>query len=76
MLPWSGKKVPATSWENIVACCEPCNRAKADRTPTEASMPLQRRPRAPSAAERLVMGLDRDKVPADWVDYLWPPPWK
>ena len=30
----------AWSWENCVAACEPCNEAKADRTPAEAGMPL------------------------------------
>lgn len=32
------------TWENLVACCEPCNRGKADRTPEQADMPLLRRP--------------------------------
>lgn len=32
------------SWENLISCCGPCNRKKADRTPNEAEMPLLRRP--------------------------------
>jgi 5-methylcytosine-specific restriction endonuclease McrA len=31
-------------WENLVACCHPCNNRKSDRTPAEAGMPLIRRP--------------------------------
>jgi hypothetical protein len=38
----------ATSWENCVAACGPCNSRKADRTPTEARMPLRSRPRKPA----------------------------
>ena len=33
-----------TTWENIVACCVPCNHAKANRTPEQAGMRLRRRP--------------------------------
>ena len=33
-----------STWENLVACCFPCNNRKADRTPTEASMMLLRKP--------------------------------
>jgi len=34
-----------TSWENLVACCYSCNNRKGDRTPEEAGIRLQRRPR-------------------------------
>lgn len=34
-----------SSWSNLVACCEKCNRFKADRTPEEAGMVLIRKPR-------------------------------
>jgi 5-methylcytosine-specific restriction endonuclease McrA len=33
-----------TSWENMVACCYPCNNRKGNRTPDEAGMDLARRP--------------------------------
>lgn len=33
-----------SSWQNLVACCGPCNRRKADRTPLEANMPLLKIP--------------------------------
>lgn len=34
-----------SSWENLVACCYTCNNNKGDRTPEEAGLTLQRRPR-------------------------------
>jgi 5-methylcytosine-specific restriction endonuclease McrA len=34
-----------TAWENLVACCHPCNNRKGNRTPEEASMKLLRAPR-------------------------------
>lgn len=34
-----------SSWENLVACCYACNNNKGDRTPEEAGLQLQRRPR-------------------------------
>jgi 5-methylcytosine-specific restriction endonuclease McrA len=34
-----------SSWENLVACCYGCNNRKGDRTPEEAGLKLQRRPR-------------------------------
>lgn len=33
-----------STWHNLVACCGPCNRKKADRNPAEANMPLLRIP--------------------------------
>jgi 5-methylcytosine-specific restriction endonuclease McrA len=34
-----------TAWENLVACCHPCNNKKGNRTPEEAGMKLMRQPR-------------------------------
>lgn len=34
-----------SSWENLVACCNPCNNRKGNRTPEEAGMKLHRAPR-------------------------------
>lgn len=39
------------SWLNTVAACCVCNLAKANRTPSEAGMPLRFRPYAPSRAQ-------------------------
>jgi 5-methylcytosine-specific restriction endonuclease McrA len=34
-----------STWENLVACCIPCNNQKGNRTPDEAGMKLYRLPR-------------------------------
>jgi 5-methylcytosine-specific restriction endonuclease McrA len=34
-----------TTWENLVACCHPCNNRKGNRTPEEAGLRLLRPPR-------------------------------
>lgn len=34
-----------STWENLVACCNPCNNRKGNRTPEEANMKLNRPPR-------------------------------
>src|SRR5581483_11879662 len=36
----------SSTWENLVACCHPCNRRKGNRLPTEAGMKLIREPRS------------------------------
>ena len=43
-----------TSWENIVSCCDSCNSKKADKTPTEAKMPLLSRPKEPNTLSMMV----------------------
>ena len=35
-------------WDNVVIACEPCNQFKGARTPEEAKMTLQSKPKAPS----------------------------
>ncbi len=40
-----------TTWLNAVAACEPCNFAKADRTPQEAGMRLRVQPFEPILAD-------------------------
>lgn len=37
-----------SKWENCVLACMPCNKRKADRTPTEARMPLRKIPVRPT----------------------------
>ena len=39
----------ASSWENIVASCAPCNRRKGDRLPRQAGMHPKHAPRTPRA---------------------------
>ena len=52
-------------WNNVVACCTPCNAKKADRTPEEAGMPLRFKPFVPT---RSAMMLARRR--ADWEPFL------
>jgi 5-methylcytosine-specific restriction endonuclease McrA len=37
----------ATTWENLVCACKPCNLRKGSRTPHEAHMPLRKKPERP-----------------------------
>ena len=58
-------------WENIVTCCEPCNRQKGPRTPEDAGMTLCRKPHRPMVVThsmKLTMGY---RTPATWRDYLY-----
>jgi 5-methylcytosine-specific restriction endonuclease McrA len=49
-----------STWENLVACCFPCNNRKGNRTPQEAGMVLMKQPRQISihAKHRLLAGGD------------------
>jgi len=58
-----------TTWENIVTCCVPCNRAKANRTPEQARMPLRRRPAKPRYLPTVTVRMDRRQVPEEWRPY-------
>jgi len=40
-----------TDFDNCVACCRACNQKKGARLPSEAGMPLRRRPWQPTIAE-------------------------
>ena len=57
------------TWENMVACCFPCNNRKGSRTPQEAGMVLLRAPRQISihAKHRLMAGADE----AEWDRFLF-----
>ena len=56
------------TWENVVACCRPCNARKENRTPQEAHMRLRSTPRAPRERAWLVVAFGEIK-PA-WAPYL------
>ena len=60
-----------TSWLNIVTACQECNRAKGDRTPHEAHMPLLKAPKEPNwlpFAEGRYAG---QEARPEWRPYLW-----
>lgn len=58
-----------TTWENVVACCKPCNTRKRDRTPEEAHLSLLRRPYAPRYMFSSAYGVLPDIDPL-WERYL------
>ncbi len=58
-----------TTWENIVTCCVPCNRAKANRTPAQARMHLLRRPMKPRYLPVVTVLMGRRQVPDEWRPY-------
>jgi len=61
----------SSTWENLVACCHPCNRRKGNQLPAEAGMKLMREPRAfslhTSRHIMRLMGRSDDK----WRKYLF-----
>jgi 5-methylcytosine-specific restriction endonuclease McrA len=60
-----------TTWENLVACCHPCNNRKGSRTPEEAGMKLARAPRPFSLhTSRHLMRL-LGKSDDQWRKYLF-----
>jgi 5-methylcytosine-specific restriction endonuclease McrA len=58
----------SSGWDNIVACCAPCNRRKGDRLPIQAQMAPIRKPRAPSPA--IFVHVATPTIPAAWEQYL------
>lgn len=58
----------SSSWDNIVTCCAPCNRRKADRLPRQANMHPRRKPVPPSATIFVHVAVPR--VPEVWQQYL------
>lgn len=58
------------SWDNVVAACHGCNRAKRDRLLAETSMQLRCHPRPPGELSRLRWSMD--PLPQHWEAYLSP----
>jgi 5-methylcytosine-specific restriction endonuclease McrA len=64
-------------WDNIVTCCIACNRRKGDRTPEEAGLTLERKPRRPASLPSLTLSLGIQRTPESWRDYLfWDISWE
>lgn len=59
-----------TSWDNVVTACGPCNRKKANRTPAQARMTLQRKPERPRSLPELSLRLNNETAPEPWRDFL------
>ena len=60
-----------SAWENLVACCHPCNNRKGNRTPEEAGMKLARQPRPFSLHTSRHLMRMLGKGDAQWRKYLF-----
>jgi 5-methylcytosine-specific restriction endonuclease McrA len=58
----------ASSWENIVASCAPCNRRKGNALPRQAGMRLLKQPRTPG--QNVFIQVASPTIPAAWRQYL------
>lgn len=58
----------ATTWDNIVTSCAPCNARKGDRLPREAGMHPRTSPRPPSPVAFLFLAVS--EVRRSWEQYL------
>lgn len=61
----------ATTWENIVASCIPCNSKKAMRTPKQAGMKLLRKPVRPNKDRFIENMFKAPQTPEAWRNYLY-----
>ena len=60
-----------SSWENLVACCHPCNNRKGSRTPEEAGMKLSKAPRPFSLHTSRHLMRMLGNTDARWRKYLF-----
>jgi 5-methylcytosine-specific restriction endonuclease McrA len=58
----------ASTWENIVASCAPCNRRKGNSLPRQVGMTLLRAPRTPNP--NVFIHVASPTIPAAWRAYL------
>ena len=56
------------TWDNVVACCRPCNSGKGDRLLSECSLQLRRAPAAPAASLWIVAAVAT--LDPLWSEYL------
>lgn len=70
VLPWNGKRVSVTCWENVVAACFDCNSTKADRTPDQARMKLITIPQRPGPWDAIRMSLTKTRIPDEWRMFI------
>lgn len=60
-----------SAWENLVACCHPCNNRKGNRTPEEAGMRLLRQPKPFSLHTSRHLMRMLGKSDEQWRKYLF-----
>jgi 5-methylcytosine-specific restriction endonuclease McrA len=56
-------------WENVVACCRPCNMRKGDRTPSESGFDLRVKP-SPPRRFAWIYASTGFQVDPDWTPFL------
>ena len=61
----AGKK----DWYNVVSACRRCNQRKANKTPTEARMPLLKEPKIPVWLPLIDFEIGNE-IPLTWRQYL------
>jgi 5-methylcytosine-specific restriction endonuclease McrA len=57
----------ATTWDNVVAACRPCNQRKADRLPYECHMYPRRTPKQPTFVQLRFAGHGLHPVQRDYI---------
>lgn len=60
-----------SDWQNLVTACRKCNLTKADRTPTEANMPLLNIPRAMTIHTTRDIMRSMGTEDPKWQEYLY-----
>ena len=62
-----------TTWENIITACGTCNMKKGGRTPSQASMPVQKRPIRPTSWQLQQQGkmFPPNYLHETWRDWLY-----
>jgi hypothetical protein len=56
------------TWQNLVACCEPCNLKKGNKLLRETDMKLKSIPKAPSS--KIMLDLENTKV-SEWKNFIF-----
>jgi 5-methylcytosine-specific restriction endonuclease McrA len=59
----------ATTWDNVVTSCKPCNTEKRDRTPKEAGMKMHYHPRRPKWVSP-ISGAHKTNSRKSWKKFL------
>ena len=65
-----GRRLPVSSWENLVTACARCNSEKGARTPEESGLRLKHEPRRPTAREAAALTFEVRSVPEEWQAFL------
>ena len=56
-------------WLNLVTACKKCNQKKGNKTPSEAAMPLIKKPTIPKSD--ILKNVNKSQIMPRWKYYLW-----